>query len=229
MTGIINIFARLDRLGPGSVESLRWALNLAGTPADGTVLDAGCGTGADLPALASAVRKGRVVAIDTAEPFVARVRKRFPKVEAHVGTMLEPPTGPYDLIWAAGAVYNVGVEAALGAWRAHLAPQGRVAFSDLCWRTMNPPASVVDYFKADGVNPVEASQLEDRIRDAGWRVLGARWLGTAGWSSYYVPLEAALDGLPSDDPLVAQLRKEIDLWCTHGATYGYRILVCEPA
>lgn len=228
MNELVELFRRLDRLGPGSVESLRWAVSLAQTPADATVLDAGCGTGADLPALLTVVPHGKLVAIDTAEAFVALVQKRFTKVQAEVANMLAPPGGPFDLIWSAGAVYNVGVEAALAAWRDQLKPGGRVAFSELSWRTDTPPPEAQRYFEQDGASPVEARILEARVEAAGWRVLGARWLGPAGWSSYYAPLEAAIDALAEETPLVKQLRHEISLWRTHGMSYGYRIIVCEP-
>ena len=57
---IIDLFLTLERAGPGDAESLRWALDVAQTPADARVLDAGCGIGADTGTLIAAVPRGRV-------------------------------------------------------------------------------------------------------------------------------------------------------------------------
>jgi len=229
MSDIFALFAPLDRAGPGDAASLRWALQTAGTRPDARVLDAGCGTGADLPALIAAVPQGRVVAVDTAAPFIERVRARYPGVAAHLADMANPPGGPFDLIWSAGAVYNLGVAAALRAWAEHLAPGGCVAFSELCWRVPEPPRNARDFWAAEGLALLEAEGLEAQVIAAGWRVLGARWLGRAGWAAYYEPLAARLAGFDGDPALIAGFRAEIALWHAQGASYDYRVIVAAPA
>jgi len=229
MSDIFALFTPLDRAGPGDAASLRWALEVAGTRADARVLDAGCGTGADLPALLAAVPQGSVVAVDTGAPFIERVRARFAGVEAHVADMTNPPGGPFDLIWSAGAVYNLGVAAALKAWAGHLAPGGAVAFSDLCWRVAEPPDEARDFWAREGLNLPDAAGLEAQVTGAGWRVLGTRWLGHAGWAAYYEPLAARLVEFAGDAAMIDALRAEIALWRSHGASYDYRLIVAAPA
>ncbi len=229
MSDIVSLFAPLERAGPGDAESLRWALDLAGTRPDARVLDAGCGTGADLPALMAAVPQGSVVAVDTAAPFIERVRARFPSVEAYVADMADPPGGPFDLIWSAGAVYHLGIGAALSAWVRHLAPDGRVAFSDLCWRGGEKPREALDFWAAEGLDLPDAEGLEAQVTRAGWRVLGSRWLGHAGWAAYYAPLEARLEEFSGDPALIAGFHAEIALWRAHGASYDYRLIVTSRA
>jgi len=225
---ILDLFLPLERCGPGDADSLRWALSVAGTGPDARVLDAGCGTGADLAGLLAAVPRGRVVAVDTAAPFIEQVRARFPQIRAELADMADPPGGPFDLIWSAGAIYHLGVGPALAAWRWHLAPGGRVAFSDLCWMGADRPGAVAAFFAAEGAEPVDPVELEARVRNAGWRVLGARWLGPAGWAAYYDPLERRLAGFDGDPGLIAGFRQEIGLWRAHGARYDYRLIVAEP-
>lgn len=225
---ITDLFAPLERAGPGDGASLRWALQVAGTAPDAHVLDAGCGTGADLPALMAAVPQGRVVAVDTAAPFIERVRARFPGIEAHVADMANPPGGPFDLIWSAGAVYQIGVAAALAAWAAHLKPGGCVAFSDLCWRVDDPPEAARAFWAGEGLALGDAGALEAQVRAAGWRLRDACWLGQGGWANYYEPLAARLDRFAGDAALIAGFRAEIALWREHGHSYGYRVIVTEP-
>lgn len=225
---IVDLFLSLDRAGPGDVESLRWALSVAGTRADASVLDAGCGTGADTGDLLAAVPEGRVTAIDAAAPFVALVASKFPEATVLEADMAAPPGGPYDLIWSAGAVYNIGVAEALRAWRPLLAPGGRVAFSDLRWTSGTPAAGAMDFWASQGLTLTGPEALEAEIAAAGWRVIDARWVGRAGWAAYYDPLELALKA-EHDAELVDTFRAEIACWKEFGDNYDYRLLVVEPA
>ncbi|MCC6001982.1 MAG: class I SAM-dependent methyltransferase [Pararhodobacter sp.] len=226
---LIDLFLALDRAGPGDLDSLHWALQVAGTPPRAQVLDAGCGTGADLPALLAARPLAQITAIDSAAPFIERVRARFPSVSAHVGDMANPPGGPYDLIWSAGAIYHLGVRPALSSWAAHLKPGGCVAFSDLCWRVSDPPAPACAFWQAEGLALGSADDLASAVTGAGWRVLGARWLGPGGWAAYYAPLAKQLDSYTGAPDLVTALRAEIALWRAHGGSYDYRLIVTAPA
>lgn len=227
MSAIYDLFLGLDRCGPGDADSLRWALALAGTRTDAAVLDAGCGVGADLPALLAAVPRGRIVAVDTAAPFIDRVRARFPRVRAEVADMAAPPGGPFDLIWSAGAVYNLGIGPALAAWRGHLAPGGRVALSDLRWTGAARPQAVAEFFATEGITLTDAAAMDAEVAAVGWRVMGAMWLPRTAWAAYYEPLEPALATCP-DPELVAAFRAEIALWRAQGDAYGYRLVVVEP-
>lgn len=224
MGAIHDLFAGLDRAGPGDRQSLEWALARAGLRPGARVLDAGCGTGADTGALLAA--GARVTALDAAPAFIARLAERVPGAEAVVGDLRAPPRGPWDLIWSAGAVYTVGIAEALGAWRPLLAPGGRVAFSDLRWTTDTPPEGARAFWRAAGVTFGTAEALEAELAALGWRVLGARWVGRAGWQAYYAPLEAAL---PETGALAEALRAEIGAWRDWGDSYDYRLVVVEPA
>lgn len=222
---IFDLFEGLDRAGPGDRASLDRAL--AGLPPDASVLDAGCGRGADLPGLLAHVPEGRVVAVDASPEFVAHVRAAFPRVRAEVADMTDPPGGPFDLIWSAGAVYNVGIGAALAAWRRNLAPGGRVAFSDLCLRRDKPDAAVRAFFDAEGVTLRGAAALAAEAGAAGYRIADAFWLSAAAWQEYYGPLEKRLDALPGN-ALAQSFRAEIALWRRHGGDFGYRMIVARP-
>ncbi len=228
MSALSALFSGLDRLGPGNAESLRWALGIAGTPNTARVLDAGCGTGADLGVLSAAISNGKLVAIDREAAFEARACKRVSGVQTFVADMAHPPSAPFDFIWSAGAITNLGVANALVGWRASLSRGGCVAFSDLRARVDDPPSAVLDFFASEGVTLQNTAALEADVEGAGYEILGARWLGPAGWASYYGPLEAELDGFDADPGLAAQLRAEIALWRTHGVSYGYRIIVARP-
>jgi SAM-dependent methyltransferase len=222
---IFDLFDGLDRAGPGDRESLDRAL--AGLAPDAAVLDAGCGRGADLPALLAMVPRGRVVAVDTAPAFIAHVRAAFPQARAEVADMASPPGGPFDAIWSAGAVYHLGVGPALAAWRPHLAQGGRVAFSDLRLTRPDPAPAVGAFFAAEGLALSDADALAAEVRAAGYRIEEAFWLPPAAWEAYYLPLERRLDALP-ENAVARAFRDEIALWRAHGGDFGYRLVVARP-
>ena len=60
----LEIYGTLHRAGPGADEHTRRALRLVPGPPPRTVLDLGCGPGAQTVALASALTEARIVAVD---------------------------------------------------------------------------------------------------------------------------------------------------------------------
>jgi len=222
------LFEGLERAGPGDAESLGWALGLAGVPMDAALLDAGCGLGADLGTLRALRPGARIVAVDLMDSFVARVRVAHPDVEVHCADMTDPPGGPFDFIWSAGAAYGPGVAACLEAWRGYLRDGGAVAFSDLCWRVADPSAEARAFWAAEGLTMRDAEGLEAVVAGAGYELLGARWLERGAWAAYYEPVEARLKELP-EDAFTQAFAAEIALWHAHGGDYGYRLIVARPA
>ena len=232
MTAILRLFEGLDRCAPGEAAHLQRIVAAVGP--DAVVLDAGCGRGADLPVLLAAVPQGRVVAVDLAEPFIAHVRAAFPRLDAHVGDMLAPPGGPFDLIWSGGSAYSPGVAACLGAWRGALRPGGVVAFTEVCWTTPAPAPEARAFWAAEYPAIGDVAALEALILTAGWRICEAFWLPRSAWAAYYEPLARRVAALADDpDPEMrdtcAAFVEEIALWRAHGDDYGYRLSVVTPA
>lgn len=228
---IFELFEGLDRCAPGDADVLRWIV--AGLRPDATVLDAGCGRGADLPVLRDAAPQGRIVAVDRAAGFIAHVRASQPGVRAEVADMTDPPGGPFDLIWSGGAVYAVGVQPALRAWRRHLAPGGKVAFTDLVLRVAEASDETRDFFAAEGVALRGAAAVAAEIAAAGYRVVAQHWLPASAWDDYYAPVERRIRGLPVPEDAEARalfdsFGREIDLWRRRGDEYGYLAFVAVP-
>lgn len=232
MSAILQVFDGLDRCAPGDVAGVTMAT--AGLARDGVVLDAGCGRGADLAMLRAAVPEGRVVAVDLTPPFIDHVRAMFPDVRAEVADMLDPSGGPFDLIWSGGAVYGPGVAACLGAWGRHLRPGGRIAFTELCWRSANPAPAARAFWGMEYPAMGDAAALDACIVGAGYRLIAADWLSPSAWAAYYDPLARRLAACAGDpDPemqqVLAAFGAEIAVWRAHGDDFGYRLCVVERA
>ncbi|MDH5798550.1 MAG: class I SAM-dependent methyltransferase, partial [Paracoccaceae bacterium] len=132
-----TLYERVYREGPGNRETLDWALSQIDIPKDGVICDAGCGSGADLGALLDHVPEGRVEGVDAHAPYVQLATERYadePQIDVLLGNFGEL-SGPYDLIWSAGAIYFLGITVALRLWRDAVKDSGAVAFSQVFWKT----------------------------------------------------------------------------------------------
>jgi SAM-dependent methyltransferase len=232
----LAIHSDIPREGPGDRDTLDWALAQAGVARHARILDAGCGPGADVAGLLAHAPAGHVVAMETHAPYVARVRAAFagdPRVTVLDGDMARPP-GRFDLIWSAGAVYFLGITAALTGWRDHLAPGGAVVFSELAWCVADPAPAAVAFWAKGYPAMTDADGVAAQVAAAGYAMVAQRWLGAAAWDAYYGPLAARIAALRAgaDADMAAALeaeQAEIDLWRAHGGDYGYLQVVARPA
>jgi len=231
-----TLHADLPREGPGETADVAWAAEVAGLKPDARVLDAASGPGGDLGALLRAAPKGHVTAIDKHAPFIDAARARWGKdkrVSLLTGDMTAPD-GPFDLIWCAGAVYFLGIEAALAAWRGKLAANGHIAFSEPCYFTETPSYGARALWEGEGVTVTDEAGIRARIAAAGYDTLATRRLSDIAWESYYRPMEARIAALRSkaDKRLAAVLddaEAEIAAWRAHRGETGYLLAVVRPA
>lgn len=229
-----QLHSDLPREGPGDADSLEWAMDLARVPRDARILDAGCGPGADVAVLLARANRGHVTAVDAHAPFVDRVRAAYAtdeRVTALAADMLQPG-GPYDFIWCASAIYSVGIEAALTAWRSMLAPGSFVAFSEPLWLTDTPSAGAISFW-AEYPDIGSPDRVRDRIEAAGFRMIDYRTLPDEAWEAYYTPQEARIAKLRpgADAALTAVLDEaetEISGWRKHHDEFAYAVFVTRP-
>jgi SAM-dependent methyltransferase len=98
-------------------------------PPSPRVLDAGCGTGANLRFLGELLDPAYLAGFDASAEAVELARRKVPTAEVYVSDLCDPqlPAGPLDLVVSTDVLYIPGVERALGGLRrlaASLAPGG---------------------------------------------------------------------------------------------------------
>lgn len=246
-----ELFQGLPRQGPGLKACTARALALCrDLPAAPTVLDLGCGSGAQTMHLAALLPAARIVAVDLHPPLIQRLRDEVARqglagrIEPHVVDMarlrdhraaLGLPVEGADLIWSEGALYHLGLGPALQLCRDLLRPGGCLAFTDAVWCRDDPPPEVRAAFEADypGMGRVEDDLAQ--LRDAGFDLLGHFTLPDAAWwEDFYTPMQARIAELRlrhAGDAealtMLDALALEPEMHRRHGNGYAYEFFVAR--
>ena len=237
---LYELFSGLPRQGPGNAASTRQALGLIPSVVPARVLDIGCGTGAQTLVLADSL-PSHIVAIDNHPSFIDALNRKAhelgiaDRLEARIADMrrLDFSDSSFDLIWCEGAIYNIGVEAALCDWRRLLQRNGHVAFTEVCWRKSAPPAACVAFWNREYPAIRNTSTVLEAITSCGYETVGHFPLpSSAWWDDYYRPLQDNISAFrtrhhnaPDAQKLADQCQTEIDIWHAYAEFYGYTFFV----
>ena len=231
----------LPRLGPGSSESTKKALNMVmpfinrEITSSLRVLDIGCGNGAQTIELAAHVDM-IITAVDNHQPFLDELKRRA--VQKGVSNKIRPCLGDmnnlgmekesFDLVWAAGSLYHAGFERGLGICRDLLVSGGGLCASELSWLRPDSPEECREFF--DEIYPaiVDIDSNIDIIKNNGFNVIGHfTQPDTEWWEPFYHPLEKRLAVLreqyASDQDwmnVLDSFQHEIDIFSRYSAYYG---------
>jgi ubiquinone/menaquinone biosynthesis C-methylase UbiE len=234
----------LPRLAPGDGESTRRALqmlygaDLRSLDEEFRVLDIGCGTGAQTLHLAAELG-GRVTAVDNHQPYLDELARRAAaqgltdRIEIHCSDMngLDLGDEKFDLVWAEGSAYILGIPEALRAWRSYLKPGGAIGFTELTWLKDGAPDECREYFAAEYPAMNRVGSHLATIEACDYELVG--WFSlpeTSWWEPYYRPLSARVAGYESRDDdetqaVVNMARREIEIYRNFSRWYGYVFFV----
>ncbi|MET9803609.1 bifunctional class I SAM-dependent methyltransferase/N-acetyltransferase [Streptomyces sp. NPDC006368] len=236
----------LPRQGPGSDDTTRRLLALAGLPGAlperPRVLDLGCGPGrsALLMAAEAGTAGAEVTALDLHEPFLAELRGAADarglggSIRTVRADMAEPPfpDGSFDLVWAQSSAYAIGFDRALRSWRRLIAPGGALVVTECEWTTAEPSPEARAFWDRHYALRSAAANTAAAVA-AGYHVLGTHAQPESDWDEYYGPLgeraDAADPAVPGMAEALAATRAEIAMRREHGGEYGYRGYVLRPA
>ncbi len=243
MEVFMDIQRGLPRQGPGNDEATRRALgSCKDLPDRPEVLDIGCGPGKQSLVLAKELG-AHVTAVDLHQEFLDQLTAE--SAEAGLGERISPmladmtalnfEAARFDLIWAEGSAYIMGVAEALRAWKGLLKPGGRVALTELLWLTGDPPPEAAAFFGQEYPPMTDIAGNLTIFAEEGYGVIGHFTIpDMAWWDQYYTPLKAKLPGLreryASDQDaldLIKMTETEIDMRERHGDSYGYEFFVAE--
>jgi len=234
-----ELFDDLPRQGPGCADATLRALALASPlPPKPRVLDIGCGSGLPTRLLARRLRT-RILAIDNHGPALERLElaatREHLAIETREMSMLDMPfdEASFDLLWAEGALFVIGLARGMEDFRHLLAPGGVLAFTEMCLFEQAPPAELRAWF--DDVYPDIHTIEEVRAlaTESGYELVGSFELPeSAWWDDYYSPmlermheLEKRNAGIPAADAVYARCEHEVEMFWRHSRSYGYAFFV----
>lgn len=202
---LIDLHKPNPRQGPGSDEHTRQALAFCGLSGrEGLkVADLGCGAGASALVLAEHL-DAHITAVDLFPEFLSELTRRAKErgVARRITTLrasidaLPFELESFDAIWSEGAVYNLGFEAGIEAWRAFLKPGGVLAVSEITWLTSERPAELQAHWEHEYPEIDLASGKLAVLEKHGFVPTGYFPLPESCWlENYYRPLQARLPAI----------------------------------
>ena len=241
---LIDLHKGNKRQGPGGDEQTIQALQLAGLPGSSEPLkiaDIGCGTGASTLTLAEHLNAD-ITAVDLFQDFLdilnadAKKPGVADKIITLAGSMEELPfdEGSLDVIWAEGAIYNMGFAKGVEYFKCFLKPGGILAASEITWLTKERPAEIQQHWDAEYPEIATASDKIGILEDQGFILKGYFPLPESCWlDNYYTPLENAydvfLDRHNSDDAraIIESEKLEVSLYKKYQRYFSYGFYIAQ--
>ncbi len=241
---LVDLHKRQKRQGPGGGAQTQRAMALADleTSEPLRIADIGCGTGASTLQLAQALN-AEITAVDFLPEFIEALRDKAEaaglseKIKTLVCSMAQLPFGEeeYDVLWSEGAIYNIGFEKGLNAWRRFLKPGGIVAVSEITWLSNTRPRELQEFWEAQYPEIASASSKIEVLEESGYSPLGYFVLPESCWlENYYRPLQ---DSFPDflarhkDDEraisIIEAEKEEIALYRKYKSYFGYGVYVAR--
>jgi len=155
---LIDLHRSNFRQGPGGEAETKQALMLAGLDKSRPlkIADIGCGTGASTIQLAKEL-DAEITAVDFLPEFLEELQARatahsmVDKITTLSCSMDALPFADeeFDVIWSEGAIYNMGFEAGVSAWRRFLKPGGKLIVSEITWLTAERPSELQSHWNTE--------------------------------------------------------------------------------
>ena len=187
------------RQGPGDDSITQRALELARLAPSSQlkVADIGCGTGAASRLLARQLG-AQVTAVDFLPEFLQQLETTTAGgcLEEQITTLscamenLPFENNSYDVIWSEGAIYNMGFDNGIRAWREFLKPGGILAVSEITWLSETRPHEIESYWNKHYPEIDTAANKLAQLEANGFSPLAYFVLPETCWlDNYYKPLQ----------------------------------------
>jgi SAM-dependent methyltransferase len=241
---LMDLHRHAIRQGPGGEEETRLALELAGLDRSRPlkIADIGCGTGASTILLAKDL-DAEITAVDFLAEFLDELQIRADKegVAGKITTLhcsmedLPFAAQEFDVIWSEGAIYNMGFEAGVTAWKRFLRPGGKLIVSEITWLSATRPPDLQSYWDEAYPEIDVASAKIGILERHGYCPKAYFVLPTHCWlKNYYRPIQSRFDEFlerhgrsEEAEAIVAGEEQEIALYEKYHPYYSYGVYVAK--
>lgn len=240
---IIDLHRNSDRQGPGSEKATLKALSFMKFPSRKLqVADLGCGSGGQTITLAKNLN-AEISALDLFSEFLEDLAEKLDreglqhKVTTIAGSMDNLPfeKASFDLIWSEGAIYNMGFEKGIQAWKPYLKSGGYLAVSELTWITNSRPEAIERYWNSQYPEISVASKKIAQLEANGYVLVGYFYLNENSWMQhYYQPLQnRTADFLKRNQDsglameVIQEYQDEIAMYHKYKAYFSYGFYIAQ--
>lgn len=236
MADFMKVFETLERWAPGSdSESLKALSMLPVAPTK--ILELGCGKGLATQVLANHT-SAHITAVDNEQSALTRLDERFEedglsdRLTSVCASMTDLPLEKksFDLIWAEGSAYIMGVVNALSQWKPLLKEEGVMMISDLVWLTDTPSQESVDFWKGEYPDIQTVETRLQQMQGEGYQVVSHFTLSDQAWQNYYGPLGARVESLlptMQDSKALQDISNEVSTYQKHKKEFGYKVFILK--
>ena len=238
-----ELYSNLPQQAPGSTKCTQEAYGMLPLKVDiPQILDIGCGTGRQTLDLLE-VSSGQITAVDIHPPFIHELNNTIQrkglkhKLKAQVADMtnLSFEVAQFDIIWSEGAIYQMGFENGLKAWKNFLKPRGFMVVSEICWIKSTIPQEIMEYWQAQYPGITSIKNLVDVSEKMGFDVLSHFTLPEKDWNrNYYLHLSKNLEAFKQKYALnelalsvAKETETEIAMYKKYSDYYSYLFLILQ--
>lgn len=238
-----KIFSDIPRLGPGDTHSTLKAIQaIKEIPDNPKILDVGCGTGMQTIELIKHFGS-KIVAVDNHSPYLEKLnseaqRKGFEdQILCLNANMLDSDfvQEKYDLIWAEGSIYIIGIKKGLETFCDLLKSKGHIAATEVSWLKPNPPQDLIDYWNQEYPSITTIEQNLKTIQSLGFKLINYFTLPESSWwDNFYNPLEKRLSAFRAEYhenmdalELIDFIQLEIDMFRKYSEYFGYVFYIVQ--
>jgi cyclopropane fatty-acyl-phospholipid synthase-like methyltransferase len=237
-----EIFSDMPRLAPGSDSLTKLALSKIEVKDSNLVLDLGCGIGSQSLILAESI-PGKIICLDNYEPFLDKIKNSSTQnsAAAQIETSLQDMNDIsfenefFDLIWAEGSLYVLGIGKGLQKLYSLLKPGGFAVFSDLNFTEYDIPEELTSFFNLEYPDMMHYKETIKEINESSFNLRD--WFAAdyaAHWDNYWKPLEERVERyykiFESDSAkteILDSLQREVDIFKKYSAYFGYHFYILE--
>ena len=241
---LVDFHKNAERQGPGSVKETLRALEFIeiSKRKDLRIADIGCGTGGQTMTLAQHT-DGPITAVDLFPEFLEKLNQKAKELglQGRITTVeksmevLPFDKGSLDIIWSEGAIYNMGFEAGIKAWKDYLKAGGYLSVSEATWITHSRPKEIEDFWKREYAEIDTASNKIRILEENGYSPVGYFYLSPDSWIDYYYrPMEERCAAFlerhgnsPAARNIVEEHREEIRIYQQYKDYFSYGFYIAR--